>query len=93
MVNETDAFYESAREVIEMNVQKWLRKSTLIGLGIVSMTKTKAEKLAKEMVKQGHINEKEGRKLATRILKETRKQSAKLQKTIDTQLKKALKRR
>ena len=91
MVNETDAFYESAREVIEMNVQKWLRKSTLIGLGIVSMTKTKAEKLAKEMVKQGHINEKEGRKLATRILKETRKQSAKLQKTIDAQLKKALK--
>ena len=74
-----------------MNVRSWLRKSTLIGLGIVSVTKSKAEKLAKELMKQGHVSEKEGRKFAAQIVKETRKQGAQLQKVVDREVKKALK--
>jgi len=76
-----------------MDVSKWLRKSALIGLGIVSVTKSKAEKLAKELIKQGKVSETEGRKLAQQIVKETRKQSARVQKVVDKELKKALKKR
>ena len=56
-------------------------------------TKSKAEKLAKELIKQGKVSETEGRKLAQQIVKETRKQSARVQKVVDKELKKALKKR
>lgn len=74
-----------------MKLSSMLRKSTLIGLGVVSLTKTSAEKFARQLIKTGRVSEKEGKKLAKRLLKESKKHSARMQKAIETEVNKALK--
>ena len=46
-----------------------LKKATLMGIGITSMTKDKIEELAKEIIEEGKLSEKEGKKLVEDLLK------------------------
>jgi polyhydroxyalkanoate synthesis regulator phasin len=73
-----------------MDMRKWLKKSAIMGLGIVSLTKKHAENLAKDLEKQGTISSKEGRKLANELMKESKKQSANLQRLIKSEVEKTL---
>ncbi len=47
-----------------------LKKATLMGIGITSMTKDKIEGLAKEIVAEGKLSEEEGKKLVEDMLKQ-----------------------
>ncbi len=46
-----------------------LKKATLMGIGITSMTKDKIEELAKEIIEEGKLSEEEGKKLVEDLLK------------------------
>jgi len=45
-----------------------IKKTILTGLGIASLTKEKAEKLVKDLVKEGEVSEGEGSKLVKELL-------------------------
>lgn len=68
------------------------KKFILIGLGGISITKEKAEKLVAELIKKGKISEKEGEKVAKDLIEiaERGKQAfeAKINKAIDNILRK-----
>jgi len=48
-----------------------LKKATLMGIGITSMTKDKIEALAKEIIEEGKLSEEEGKKLVEGLLKQS----------------------
>ncbi|MCX6778195.1 MAG: hypothetical protein NT157_04920 [Candidatus Micrarchaeota archaeon] len=51
-----------------------LEKLSLIGLGVVSMTKNRADAIAEELVKTGEVSAVEGRRLAQKLLKKSARQ-------------------
>lgn len=73
-----------------MDMSTWLKRSTLMGLGMLSLTRKKAGELVKELSKDGPLSEKEGKKLAQELLRESRKHGALLQKAVQRELSKAL---
>lgn len=68
-----------------------VKKSALIGLGALSITKEKIEKLVKHMEKQGHVSEKEGRVLVKQLFRQSKKHVGKMQKVIEKEVDRALK--
>lgn len=68
-----------------------LRKGLILGLGAASLTRRKAEKTVKELIKKGAVNSKEGRILVKRVLGEAKKQEAKLRRIGEAEAKKVLK--
>ena len=66
------------------------RKVALIGLGLGVATKEKAEKLAKELLKKGEDNEGDVKKLALKILEESKKQEKRVKAILDAETKKAV---
>src|SRR3989338_7545192 len=68
-----------------------LRKSMLLGIGAASLTRKKAEKVARELVRKGAVSSREGETLVKKVLSETKKQQAKMRKTGEAEAKKALK--
>ena len=73
-----------------MDAKDLLKKSTLLGLGFLSLTKKQADKLIKQLQKTTKMSTKEGEKLAKSLLKESKKQSAQLQKIVQQQVQTAL---
>ena len=73
-----------------------LRKAMLIGLGLAVVTKEKTEKVAKELMKKGQINEKDAKALVNKVAKEIDKTKAKIEsevrKEIDRMMKEPKKR-
>lgn len=53
-----------------------------IGLGVLSLTKDKAEEIGKELVKKGELSEKEGKQFANEIFKKSEKAKKELKETI-----------
>ena len=74
-----------------MQTKDLVKKSALIGLGALSITKEKIEKLVKHMEKQGHVSEKEGRILVKQLLRQSKKHVSKMQKVIEKEVDRALK--
>lgn len=66
------------------------RKALLIGLGLGIATKEKAENVARELLKKGEANEDEVRKLAGKLLEESKKQEKKLRSRFEEEAKKAV---
>lgn len=50
--------------------EQLIKKSLLVGVGIAAYAQEKAEALVKELVKHGHINPNEGKKLVKTIYQE-----------------------
>lgn len=69
-----------------MNVRKWVKKSTWIGLGFVAMTKKKVDEIVDQLQRQGTLNESEGKKLARQLVKEAKKTAAKLQDVVEREV-------
>jgi len=67
----------------------YLRKISLLGMGIITLTKEKAEELAEELVKQGEISEEEGKNLMADLLKRSNEQKKEFDKRIEQEMKKA----
>jgi len=69
-----------------------LKKTALVGIGLISMTKDKIEELGKQIAKEANLSEKEGRKFVDDLLKNSEKTKknieAKMEKTVKDILKK-----
>ena len=53
------------------NMLDLVKKGILTGIGLASLTKDKIEDLAEEIIEEGKLSEKEGRKLVEDLLKES----------------------
>ena len=67
-----------------------LRKATLMGIGITSMTKDKIEELAKEIVEEGKLSEEEGKKLVEDLLKQADEARNELESRVEKLVRSAL---
>jgi polyhydroxyalkanoate synthesis regulator phasin len=63
-----------------------LKKAMLIGLGVASVTKENAEKVAKDLMKKHKINEKEARKLVNKVAAEIDRNRIIVEKEIKEEL-------
>ncbi len=77
-------------EVLKMK-KELMKKGLLIGVGLASFAKDKAERFAKDLVKKGHINEKEGRKLVKSIYSEADKSRKNITKFVEKEINKVVK--
>jgi polyhydroxyalkanoate synthesis regulator phasin len=59
-----------------------LRKAMLVGLGLAVVTKEKADKVAKYLMKKGELNEKDAKKLVDKAAKEIDKTRAQIEKEV-----------
>ena len=63
-----------------------IKKTILTGLGIVSLTKEKAEKIVKDLIKEGEVSESEGSKFVKELLEKAEDN----RKTIEKQVEKTV---
>lgn len=68
-----------------------LKKGFYTGLGLASITKEKAEELAKELVKKGELSEKEGKGFVEEILKKSKEAAQEFEKRAETLVYNAIK--
>jgi len=68
-----------------------LRKAMLVGLGLAVVTKEKAGKIAKELMRKGELNEKDARALVNKIAAEIDKNRARMEKEIRKEIDKVVK--
>ena len=73
-----------------MKLSDIVKKGALIGLGVASLTKEKAEQMAKELEKRGELSSKDTKKLIARLKGESTKQSSRLQKMVREEIAKAI---
>ncbi len=66
------------------------RKAVLLGLGLGIATKEKAEQLARDLIKKGEANEGDIKRLALKLLEESKRQEKKLKSMLDAETKKAV---
>lgn len=67
-----------------------LRKGLLIGVGVAAYAQERAQKLAKELIKQGHLNQAEGKKLVRTIYQETERSGRRLAQVAKKELERLL---
>ncbi len=72
-------------------MKEYIRKIGLLGIGIVALTREKAEELANDLVKKGELTQDEGKALVKDLLKKSEEQGKELTKRIDREVKKTLK--
>lgn len=68
-----------------------IKKSFLLGLGAVSLTKKKAEKLMEGLVKKGVISRKDGDGLIMKMLAEANREGKRVEKFVYGEIKRELK--
>ncbi len=67
-----------------------VRKVALLGIGVASLTRDKAEKLTSDLVKKGNITQAEGRKLTSDLIKKSMATKKDMEIRIDKELKKTM---
>ena len=68
-----------------------IKKIGLAGLGLLSITKTKAQEIANELVKKGEVSKIEGAKLVKDLLKKTEENKKILEKKIEKVIRNTMK--
>jgi polyhydroxyalkanoate synthesis regulator phasin len=63
-----------------------LKKLFLAGVGALSLSKERAQRVAKELIAQGKIREQEGRTLVAEMLKKAESARQEVEKTVKTQV-------
>jgi len=74
----------------DKEIKRFIRTGLLIGIGAASVTKDKVNYLAKKVtkaVKQGNINEKEGRKALDKMLNKSKSEQKRIEKIVNAALK------
>ena len=56
-----------------------LRKGLLLGIGVAAYAQEKAEQLAKDLVRKGHLNKAEGKKLVRAVYGEAQQSGKRIQ--------------
>lgn len=72
-------------------MSNFIRKSILMGFGLVSLSREKAEEFMDDLVKRGEISEKEGRETVDEMIKKSKEMKKDLSKSVDKAVKDALK--
>ncbi len=60
-----------------------VKKTILTGLGLVSLTKEKAEKLVEELIEEGEVSESEGSKFIKELLEKTENNKKTIEKQVE----------
>ena len=60
-----------------------IKKTILTGLGVASLTKEKAEKLVKDLIKEGEVSKGEGSKLVKELLKKAKENKNAIEKQVE----------
>jgi polyhydroxyalkanoate synthesis regulator phasin len=61
----------------------FFKKGILIGMGLVAVTKDKAEELVSELVKRGELSEKEGREAVDDLVNKSKEAKTELTKKVE----------
>jgi len=64
-------------------MQDFLRKAFNLGLGLVTVTKEKAEEIVNELIKKGEVSQEEGKKLVSELLEKGEKSRGELEAQIE----------
>jgi len=72
-------------------IKGFVKESFLVGLGAASLTKKKAEALAKSLVKKGILSRKDGAGLVRKILAEANSERKRIEKFVKGEIKRELK--
>jgi len=67
-----------------------IRKAMLLGLGVLSLTKEKAEEMVDELIKRGEVSGEEKFKMVGQLLKEAEKQEEQLTGKINETVQKVI---
>jgi polyhydroxyalkanoate synthesis regulator phasin len=67
-----------------------VKKAMLLGLGVISLTKEKAEVVVDELIKRGEVSREERFKMVDKLLKEAEKQEEELTGKISETVQKAI---
>jgi len=73
-----------------MGIGNMLKRSVLVGLGVLGLGKKKADVVVQEVGKQTAAAEKEGKIVARSLVKESKKQGKKLQDAMNLEMGKVL---
>ena len=68
-----------------------IRKSLLFGVGVLDITREKAEKAVNELVKRGALSTQEGRKVVADVMKESKKTQKRIRAMVEKEAKRLLK--
>ena len=60
-----------------------IKKTILTGLGLASLTKEKAEKLVKDLIKEGEVSESEGSKFVKELLEKAENNKKTIEKQVE----------
>lgn len=66
-----------------------IRKGILVAVGITVLTKEKAEKIVKDMVKHGDVKQKEGKALVQKLVKQSMSEQKRIQKELGGEFRKS----
>jgi len=83
------------REIIrkgEKSVMEFVKRSVLMGVGAIAITKEKAEEIADELVKNAKITKKQGRELVKDLMEKAEKEKKALNSKIEGTIQKVMKR-
>lgn len=67
-----------------------LKKLGLLGVGIMALTKEKADAVVKELIEKGELDPEEGKRLVIDLLKKSEEQSREFQRKVNEEVGKAL---
>ena len=76
----------------EVVMLEFLKKTLWIGAGLAAMTAEKIEETVKEIVKRGHITEKEGKELVDDLIEKSRKAKRELGERVENVVQETLQR-
>ena len=65
---------------MKKEVKKLMNKGFLLSVGLASLTIDKADKIVKELIKKGNLNETQGRRLVSDLIKKSKNEKKKLEK-------------
>ncbi|GEM_PF-6560479 len=74
-----------------MKTEQMIKKGLLLGVGLASFAKTKAEQAVKELVKKGNLSPAEGKKAVRKICLEAEKSGKKVAGVMQLELKRLVK--
>lgn len=67
-------------------MQDIIKKAFLAGVGALSLTRERAQRVVKELVEQGQIREQEGKKVLAEVMQKVDAARKDVQKTVGTQV-------
>ena len=71
--------------------KEMMRKSLLLGVGMAAYAQEAAEKVAKELLKKGHVNKAEGKKLVRSVYREAEVSGKRVGKVMQQELHRLMK--